>query len=493
MAMGGLIKKDQRAFSLLEILAALGILAVIFLIFFRFGKSFDEQNSVTETRMRMEELVKSAKAYYLNHGDLPRMLEDEDFKIPLGAEGLNIDLKFQFDGWQNRMSYISYTNDDDNGRPGEILIDELYPNRPDVSPIAMVEIRENTRTLIRAIQFEGQRVAGLLISSGPDGIFNYPEPAAVPVEYGYSPVEYRSAPASDDIFMPIDLKPEATRIALADLKLLNEKVKAFDDRYLGINNNQEFEIAQNSPLQYDEGGCEGIRYVMNPDPFPGIPDPFTNCNQLNFPFTNPVYFPPPTRFPPSTLFDINCGRPTLDYMKANFCPLPGFGGCNFGYFEPEIRAIPAIPNPINPEVNCPGTPRAPQPADYARIPFVRGAPSADDCHWGLVETLFGDANNPDDNETNGDQARAFIFCLFNLNPNHIVDPWLNGYVWGCGSDETSDVRGGQRPGCEYTYASDDSRYHRFFSAGPNGLPFRLEIQLEIVEEDAQEDSDDIVP
>lgn len=468
--------KHEKGFSLLEIIAALGILAIVFLLFFRFSDSFNEQNSFAESRMRMDEIVKSAKTYYLEHGDLPRMEEDEG--IP---RVLNIDPKFRFDGWQNPMRYISYTNDGEAGRPGEILIDELYPDRPTVAPIAMIEIPENTRTLIRAIEFEGHRVAGLLISSGPDGIFNYPEPETIPVDYGYSPLRYQPAQAGDDIFISIDLIPEAIRIALADLNLLNEKVKAFDDYYLGVDNNEND--------QFDEDGCEGIPYVINPDPFPGIPPNFTNCNQLNYPYTNPFYYPPPTRFPPATLNDINCATPTLDYMKANFCPLPGWQGCNFGYFEPETQPIPAIPDPNNPENLCPGTPRSYQPPDYARFPFERQVPSADDCHWGLVETIYGDTANSIPNETRADQARAFIYCLFNLSPNTIVDPWLNGYVWGCGSNTTFDVRGGQHSGCEYTYDSDDPRYHRFFSAGPNGLPLLLEEAFEL----AGENQDDIAP
>jgi len=481
--MAHLRRNYQRAFTLLEIILALGIIAVIFFFIFRLGKSFDDHSDLAETRMRMEEIVKSAKAYYMKHGDLPfaDFIGGVPGGIPLGAGGLDIDPKFRFDGRQRPMRYISYTNDGEEGRPGEIQVDELSFGAPAGAPAAMVVIPEQTRTLIRAIEFEGRRVAGLIISSGFDEVFNYSDPVQVSVGYGYSPMEYRPGQASDDIFMPIDLTSEATRIAIADLKVLNEKVKAFDDRYLGVDNNENG--------QYDERGCEGIPYVINPDPFPGIPDPFTNCSQLNFPFINPVYFPPPTRFPPATLFDINCGRPTLDYMKANFCPLPGREGCIFGYFEPEIQPIPPVPNPENPETNCPGTPRAFQPADYARFPFVRGVPGADNCHWGLIETLYGNATTSEPNETDADQARAFIFCLFKMSPNAIIDPWLNGYVWGCGSNITLDVRGGQRPGCEYVYASDDPRYHRFFSAGPNGVPLRLEEALGL----EPEDRDDIIP
>lgn len=501
--MSGFIRKDQRAFSLLEIIAALGILAIIFLLFFRFGKSFDEQNNVAETRMRMEEILKSAKAYYLKNGDLPR--NEDDGGIP---QVLNINPKIRFDGWQQPMRYISFTNDGDStaNRPGRILIDELSAGAPPGAPAAMVEIEEDTRTLIRAIEFEGQRVAGLLISYGPDAVPNYE------ITAGY-PEVYRLEPGSDDIITPVDLKPEAVRIALSDLKLLNEKVKAFDDRYLGVNNNKEFEENQSLPLLYDEDGCEGIPYVVNSDPVPPqligtFENPLPNCDPLNsYLIENPGqsdFYPQEDGygpFPPATNLDINCGRKSLDFMKASFCPSPfGRSACKFGYILPELTFLDVYRlggldddgQPL-PPVACAGN-RSGQSPSYARIPFnINTTPSPDDCHWGLVETRYEQA---DENETDSDQARAFIFCLYNLNPDQIVDPWLNGYVWGCGSDVTYDIRSSnrrQQPGCQYTYLLDSPRYHRFFSAGPNGFPLRLEIELGLVEEDSQEGSDDIVP
>ncbi|RZB36040.1 MAG: hypothetical protein SRB2_02545 [Desulfobacteraceae bacterium Eth-SRB2] len=494
--MDPLIKNDQRAFTLLEILAALGILVVILVFFFRLTKSYEGQTAVENTRSRMQAIVESAKAYYLSHGNLPIVpwdVNDDPPGIPVVEAGkLNVDPKFRFDGWQREMRYISYTNDGDSetNRPPEIRIDELSPPR---EGDAMVVIPVGTRTLIRAIEFEGRRVAGLIISSGPDQTFTYPAPEPIDVDYGYSPMEYRPGSASDDIFMPIDLTAEATQIALAELKALNDKVAAFEDRYLGVDNDGD------NPPRYDEAGCRGIPYGVDGQPIT-FPPGWDECSDLIVP-------PRPSEsFPPRTDRDINCGRPTLDYMKANFCGDPNAAGANCdisgGYYVPEVIGFDSVPMPpTDPNFDplilgqlCVSA-RDPASADYARLPFDRGNPQPDDCHWGLVETRYGDGTTPQPNETDGDQARAFIFCLFNLSPDAIVDPWLNGYVWGCGIEETFDTNDPlnlpDHGGCQYVYPVDDSHFRRFFSAGPDGLPALLEAEIETTPEE-QAATDDIV-
>lgn len=52
-----------------------------------------------------------------------------------------------------------------------------------------------------------------------------------------------------------------------------------------------------------------------------------------------------------------------------------------------------------------------------------------------------------------DWARHFICYHYSLADAYRIDPWLNGYVWG---DSTT------------TGGAGDPRYHKFFSAGPDG-------------------------
>jgi prepilin-type N-terminal cleavage/methylation domain-containing protein len=448
---------DQRAFSLLEIIAALGIVAVIFLFINQMSRSLKSQSELVETRSHMETIIEKAKAYYVQRGDLPRVSVVNGIPgIPLGTGGLDLDPKLRFDGWHQPLRYISYTNDGDPTavRPGRILIDPTEQSPPYPSEIdkPAIEIPVDTRTLLRAIQFEGRQVAGLVISSGPNQVFEILD-AVVPAY----PEVYTLPPGSDDIIMVIDLTREATRMAQAELKILNEKVAAFEDRYLGIDNDGNNE--------YDDGGCVGIPYGYN-SPFV-LPPNFTNCNQLRIPGRFTVY-------PPGTVIDINCGKPTLDYMKAHFCAYPfGAPGCPPGYYLPELADVGPIPNPappFDPPV-CPQTPRIGSPAG----PAVLGT-GLNTCYWGRVRTLpvAAGAGALVSNDTDGDQARAFISCLFNLRPEDVVDPWLNGYVWGCGDHQTHDAEGGTYSGCLYTYPVGDPHYHRFFSAGPDGLPAAIE-------------------
>jgi prepilin-type N-terminal cleavage/methylation domain-containing protein len=56
-----------------------------------------------------------------------------------------------------------------------------------------------------------------------------------------------------------------------------------------------------------------------------------------------------------------------------------------------------------------------------------------------------------------DRARHFICQLYSLADSYRIDPWLNGYTWGCNSTV-----------CSGGYTSSNPRYHKFFSTGPNG-------------------------
>jgi prepilin-type N-terminal cleavage/methylation domain-containing protein len=49
-------------------------------------------------------------------------------------------------------------------------------------------------------------------------------------------------------------------------------------------------------------------------------------------------------------------------------------------------------------------------------------------------------------------AAEFIADLYSLADSYIIDPWLNDYYWG-----------------DTSYGSGDLRYHKFFSAGPDGI------------------------
>lgn len=443
---------NQSAFTLLEILAAVGVIAVIFFFVNQMVHFFGAQSNVSKTRTRMEEIVEKAKAYYLNHENLPLISVSPvvPITVPLASpapasadQGFDIDPKLRFDSWGREIQYVSYSNDGSDNRPGQILIDPLEAGGPAGAPIAMVIINQGTRTLIRAIEFEGRRVAALLISSGPDQQFNYPPPTP-PGAVG-DPIVYTADPGSDDIFMTIDVNTEAIQIATTELKSLNEKVGAFNDRYLGIDNDGD------NPPQYDEANCQGIRYPVNVTVI--VPPTVVNCSDL------PSVSLTIGETPPDTAFDVSCGWPTLDYMKANFCTTPGVPP---GYSIAGRNAIGTVTETSSGNFCAPFTFARPAVTpDYAHI---------GNCYWGLVRTQDG-IIDPTRNETDGDQARAFIACLFDLDSEAIADPWLNGYIWGCGdTEESRDTTGTFHGFCTNAYSVNDPHYHKFFSAGPDGIP-----------------------
>lgn len=79
-----------------------------------------------------------------------------------------------------------------------------------------------------------------------------------------------------------------------------------------------------------------------------------------------------------------------------------------------------------------------------------------------------------------DRARHFICGLYSLPNTLRIDPWLNGYLWGC-DNATCPVVGAGDP-----IDTTNPRYHKFFSMGPNGLTSSLSGI-------PAHDADDIIP
>ena len=190
----------------------------------------------------------------------------------------------------------------------------------------------------------------------------------------------------------------------------------------------------------------------------------TLCNN-NFP-----YYPAADYLPSNDNLDPSCGLPTLDYMKANYCDVSaGLGNCPSGYYLPnEHQYVHTYSwdttDPLNPQCIRDTTNHSfcgYIGADYFRVPIDRGNPDPTDCHWGLVGDPAYDFTPIGTGQTNteltNDQARAFLFCVYGLSPADIVDPWLNGYTWGCNIAN----------GCATGFPDSDPHFHKFFSAGPD--------------------------
>ena len=440
---------DTAGFTLVELLAGTTIFAIIMALLLTMLNSFEATGDIKVSKQRMEEIAGKAREYYLSKENLPLPAPTALIPAPMGevpTTVLHLDQKYRLDAWGRPMQYFSTRNDGNNGRPGQILIDPLSAGAPAGSPQALVDIPQadftvtpaTGKTLLRGVQVNNRQVAGLLISSGPNNIFEYTRTAGYPEQFVLNA-------GSDDILLPIDLTPEAVQITQTELKKMGEKVRAFDDRYIGKDNDGDG--------NYDEDGCDAVSYPG------GALTLYRNGNAVNPCTAYPVgfdsnYLPIPVSLA-GTLNDYSCGLPTLDDMKANYW------GSNplYGYYYPQItgygRTVTPNPTPppavlFGPYIICQAT-----PADYYRVLMNLGAPAAGDCHWGLV----GDPA-VDPNELTNDQARAALFCAYGLSPADIVDPWLNGYVWACG---TGSGQAGNA--CINEYPDTDPRFHKFFSAG----------------------------
>ena len=382
---------NNRGFTLLEIAIVISIIGIISFFAINITSSMKETAKVASTKTNMGIIAKKAREYYRGHGDLPKATQDSGTvpatddnppptgnMVPVDANAFELEPKYRLDAWGRYFLYFTFTNDHQGNRPDEIAIDRTgggnqlvsFDPTPPTGP-------PSDRTLIQGIKFNDTRAAGIIISSGPDQVFNYSATEeAFSTNHNKYFKTYTMDPGSDDIIVLIDVSQEAFEMANNDLLFLNQKVNAFNAMYEGIDNDTDGQV--------DEDGCIA-----------------TNSSDCPLPISSILSNDP------------NCGTATLDAIKAN----------EYEYF-----------------------------VDYCSTSIT--------CRWDLVNE-----SPPYEIEIINDEARAFIYCLYNLQDDQIVDPWLNGYVWGWGYDSSTSS-----PPSTATitpYLNSEKQFHRFYSAGPD--------------------------
>jgi len=396
---------NNKGFTLLETVIVISIIGVISFFALGITSSMKAASKLTVTKSNMEIIAKKARDFYRGHGDLPKASEDSGTvpatdddppltgnMVPVDAKTFDLEPKYRLDAWGRYLLYFTYTNDGEGNRPGEIAIDTPGGGG---SLVSFHPTSGSDRTLIKGVKFSGNRVAGIIISSGPDQVFNYSateEPSSDNHNEYFK--TYTLDPGSDDIIVLIDVSQEAFEIANNDLLFLNQKVNAYNAMYEGIDNNNDgqvdgwVDLNGDSIKDEDEYGCIAIKAPLG---------------------DSKIYCPLPISS--SLPNDPNCGTATLDAIKANV----------YGPFTKTCSTLPT------------------------------------ECGWEFLNVFppYGD-------EIKADEARAFIFCLYNLQCDQVVDPWLNGYVWGYGSSLPSPLTS-----TITKYEKSDKRFHRFYSAGPN--------------------------
>lgn len=260
-------KKEHKrhGFTLLEILLAMAIMGIIAVFAIALSSSVQHAAKTSDTQLRMKEIVAKAKAHYRNSEALPAGVGTSGTDVPVGATDLNMEQKYRYDAWGAPLRYYR--------QPLSVNVVEIPPTPP---PIAA------TLTILDIDYYtvDGKPSAGVIVSDGPNQTAD-----STPDGSG------NITTTGDDIVIPIDVTQEAVEIALDELKVLQEKVKALDGIYEGVDNDGDGSI--------DEGG------------FP--PPPIVPPCQVAKPQSTGLGCPPTI----GMLNDPNCGTASLDEIEDN--------------------------------------------------------------------------------------------------------------------------------------------------------------------------------
>lgn len=197
-------KLKTAGFALLELLLALGILGIIAVFAVSISHSTRNLAKINETKNRMGEVKRAALAYYQAQRDLPAPVGTNE--VPVSESGLNLVQKHRLDAWGRYLYY-------------ERALHPVFTLRTDITGITV----------------DSKTVAGVIVSGGPDQTIE-----AVNTGNPY-------ATAGDDIVLPISVHEQALAQAMHDLEILQDKARALDKMFAGVDNNSGFGV--------DEDGC----------------------------------------------------------------------------------------------------------------------------------------------------------------------------------------------------------------------------------------------
>lgn len=270
----GTAYRNQRGISLLEILLAIAIIAIVMIYFSRIIHFADTGNRADEGRERMEQVAIQLKAFYRSQQMLPDPIGDPPTSVPVGAQQLNLSQKHRLDPWGNYLLYFRAQKQD------------AYYTQATITDIIGFEV-------------DGRRAGGVLISLGPNQVKDYTE------DVPDNPTVFTSR--GDDLLVPITMEEEAWDIVMEELEFLDKRVVAYDRFFAGVNNGGDHIYVYNPPppippctepyrrlageelrsyYLMDEGGCEAADWPATPG----------NCLPTGETMQN----------------DPNCGRATID-------------------------------------------------------------------------------------------------------------------------------------------------------------------------------------
>ncbi len=172
---------SQKGFTLIELLGVAMIFGVLTFISLNLYHSFKARSQMSETQERLKLITAKLKQYYQTHERLPMAAGQDRDQVPVEPDALDMEQKYRLDAWGR---YFRYRHD-----PDDLLN-------------------------IRYLQSEGRFLAARILSDGPD----------------------QKPDTPDDVSADVDLSAEAKQITRNRLKLLQEKVAAYDALFPGIDN-----------------------------------------------------------------------------------------------------------------------------------------------------------------------------------------------------------------------------------------------------------------
>jgi Tfp pilus assembly protein PilE len=171
----GKARNSQKGFTLFELLGVAMIMGILTFASIYLYNSARSRSQSAESRERLNLIAAKIKQYYQSHEKMPQDLTRQT-EVPVGPDLLDMEQKYRLDAWGQ---YFTYTMDEN----GDIRGIEGY--------------------------------AASIRSNGPDQDPNLTQ---------------------DNIIVYIDVTAEARRITQKKLKVLQEKVAAYDALFSGVDN-----------------------------------------------------------------------------------------------------------------------------------------------------------------------------------------------------------------------------------------------------------------
>lgn len=212
-------ENNPRGFTLLELVAVVAIAMLIAFFIFRMANSVQGREKLSGTRGRMEMVTAKIKQYYSAHEQLPDVVGPSLNQVPVAPEALNLEQKYRLDEWGTSFVYD----------PGDV---------------------NNIQDVIGS---NGVGYAASLTSAGPDQLIDPPHD-------------------KDNLVVNIDLTQEASDIVLNKLKVLQEKVAAYDAMFASVDNDADGEIDEDpraAAATTTNGACPPTGSFTN-DPSEGL-------------------------------------------------------------------------------------------------------------------------------------------------------------------------------------------------------------------------------